>query len=99
MNRVDEMCADPQYHVSMTMRPGDMQFVNNYHVLHARHAYEDDRASGRIRHAANPSEVDPAIRQSRVSGTIDVHDYRVRYQISNLGTLTTRGSPTSCTAC
>ncbi len=50
MDRVDAMCADPQYHVSMTMQPGDMQFVNNYHVLHARHAYEDDRANGRIRH-------------------------------------------------
>ena len=36
MDRVDAMCADPQFHVSMTMRPGDMQFVNNYHVLHAR---------------------------------------------------------------
>ena len=50
MNRVDAMCADPQYHVSMTMQPGDMQFVNNYHVLHARDAYEDDRPAGRIRH-------------------------------------------------
>jgi hypothetical protein len=50
MNRVDEMCADPQYHVSMTMQPGDMQFVNNYHVLHARDAYEDDRPAGKIRH-------------------------------------------------
>jgi hypothetical protein len=50
MNRVDAMCADPTYHVSMTMKPGDMQFVNNYHVLHAREAYTDDRAAGRIRH-------------------------------------------------
>ncbi|MDQ1460466.1 MAG: hypothetical protein QOI08_1950 [Actinomycetota bacterium] len=50
MHRVDAMCADPQYHVSMTMQPGDMQFVNNYHVLHARDAYEDDRANGRVRH-------------------------------------------------
>ena len=50
MDRVDAMCADPAYHVSMTMRPGDMQFVNNYHVLHAREEYEDDRAAGRIRH-------------------------------------------------
>jgi len=50
MNRVDAMCAEPQYHVSMTMQPGDMQFVNNYHVLHARDAYEDDRPAGKIRH-------------------------------------------------
>lgn len=50
MDRVDAMCADPTFHASMTMRPGDMQFVNNYHVLHAREAYEDDREAGKIRH-------------------------------------------------
>jgi len=50
MDRIDAMCADPQLHVSMTLQSGDMQFVNNYHVLHARDAYEDDRAAGRIRH-------------------------------------------------
>jgi hypothetical protein len=44
------MCADPQYHASMMLEPGDMQFVNNYHVLHGRDSYEDDRATGRIRH-------------------------------------------------
>ena len=47
MNRLDAMCADPEFHVSMMLRPGDMQFVNNYHVLHARRAYEDPRASAR----------------------------------------------------
>ena len=51
MDRVDAMCADPQYHVSMTMQPGDMQFVNNYHVLHAaRRRTTDDRPAGKIRH-------------------------------------------------
>jgi Taurine catabolism dioxygenase TauD, TfdA family len=50
MDRVDELCADPDFHLSMTMEPGDMQFVNNYHVLHAREGYEDDRENGRIRH-------------------------------------------------
>ena len=50
MDRLDAMCADPTYHVSMMLEPGDMQFVNNYHVLHARDAYEDDRAAHRIRH-------------------------------------------------
>jgi hypothetical protein len=44
------MCADPAYHVSMMMQPGDMQFVNNYHVLHARKAYTDIRDEGKIRH-------------------------------------------------
>jgi hypothetical protein len=50
MDRLDELCADPRYHVSMTMEPGDMQFVNNYHVLHARRSYTDDRPAGKIRH-------------------------------------------------
>jgi len=27
-----------------------MQFINNYHVLHGRTAYTDDRSTGRVRH-------------------------------------------------
>ncbi len=50
MDRVDAMCADPEFHVFMDLEPGDMQFVNNYHVLHARTAYRDDRTTGQIRH-------------------------------------------------
>jgi hypothetical protein len=50
MDRVDALCADPQFHASMLMQPGDIQLVNNYHVLHARKGYVDDRESGRIRH-------------------------------------------------
>jgi hypothetical protein len=50
MDLLDAMCAEPRYHVSMMMQPGDMQFVNNYHVLHARQAYQDERAAGKIRH-------------------------------------------------
>ena len=50
MDRIDAMCADPSYNVFMDLEVGDMQFVNNYHVLHARTAYQDDRASGRVRH-------------------------------------------------
>ena len=50
MDRLDELCADPQFNVAMQLEPGDMQFVNNYHVLHARTAYEDDRPNGLVRH-------------------------------------------------
>ena len=50
MDRLDAMCRDDTFHVSMMLQPGDMQFVNNYHVLHARDAYEDDRSAGKIRH-------------------------------------------------
>jgi hypothetical protein len=27
-----------------------MQFINNYHVLHGRAEYVDDRAAGKVRH-------------------------------------------------
>ena len=50
MDRVDAMCASQEYHVAMGIEPGDMQFVNNYHVLQGRAAYRDDRAGGRVRH-------------------------------------------------
>jgi hypothetical protein len=50
MQRVDAMTQDPNYNVFMDLEPGDMQFINNYHVLHARAAYEDDREAGLIRH-------------------------------------------------
>ena len=46
-----EAAADSgRWSVLMDFQPGDMQFVNNYHVLHGRTAYVDDRAAGRVRH-------------------------------------------------
>lgn len=47
---VMHMADDPVNHVVMELRPGDMQFINNYHVLHGRTAYEDDRSAGHVRH-------------------------------------------------
>ena len=47
---IDAMCADPAFNVYMDLEPGDMQFVNNYHVLHARTAYEDWPERSRKRH-------------------------------------------------
>jgi hypothetical protein len=44
------MADDPSNFVHMELLPGDMQFINNYHVLHGRTAYEDDRSSGHVRH-------------------------------------------------
>lgn len=38
---MDRMANDPEFNVYMDLQPGDMQFINNYHVLHARTAYED----------------------------------------------------------
>lgn len=39
----DELCYD------MTFEPGDMQFLNNHVIYHARDAFEDDPESGRFR--------------------------------------------------
>jgi hypothetical protein len=39
-----------RYSVLMDFRPGDMQFINNYHVLHGRTSYVDDHAAGKVRH-------------------------------------------------
>jgi hypothetical protein len=50
MQLIDRMTYDRQYNVFMDFQPGDIQLVNNYHVLHARKAYVDDRATGRVRH-------------------------------------------------
>ena len=50
LGAVVQMADDPDYHVTMELRPGDMQFINNYHVLHGRTAYADDREHGRVRH-------------------------------------------------
>jgi Taurine catabolism dioxygenase TauD, TfdA family len=48
--RVVELADDPKYHVKMELLPGDMQFINNYHVMHGRTAYADNAAEGRVRH-------------------------------------------------
>lgn len=50
MQRLDAMTRDPAYNVFMDLEPGDIQLVNNYHVLHARTAYVDDPAAGLVRH-------------------------------------------------
>jgi Taurine catabolism dioxygenase TauD, TfdA family len=44
------LANDPDFNVYMDLQPGEMQFINNYHVLHGRTAYEDDAASGHKRH-------------------------------------------------
>ena len=49
MDAYDAYIYDPDNRVEMKFEPGDIQFVNNYHVLHGRRAYVDDPESGRVR--------------------------------------------------
>ena len=39
-----------EWAVMMDFQPGDMQFINNFHVLHGRTPYVDDKAAGVVRH-------------------------------------------------
>jgi Taurine catabolism dioxygenase TauD, TfdA family len=50
MQLLDRMTESEEYSVFMDFLPGDMQFINNYHVLHGRTAYLDDRTAGLVRH-------------------------------------------------
>jgi hypothetical protein len=47
---MSRLANDPDFNVYMDLQPGEMQFINNYHVLHGRTAYEDDVAHGYKRH-------------------------------------------------
>ena len=48
LDAVSAMARDPRFNVYMDLERGEMQFINNYHVLHGRTAYED--APGHKRH-------------------------------------------------
>ncbi|MGE0801940.1 MAG: TauD/TfdA family dioxygenase [Lautropia sp.] len=47
---VDQLANDPEFCISMTMNPGDIQLLNNHVILHTRTAYEDHEDPGRKRH-------------------------------------------------
>lgn len=47
---LQETADSGDYTVTMEFQPGDMQFINNYHVLHGRQPYKDDKAAGKVRH-------------------------------------------------
>jgi len=50
LDLVSAMAREHDFNVYMDLRPGEMQFINNYHVLHGRTPYEDDVANGYKRH-------------------------------------------------
>ncbi len=50
LQTVIQMAHDPQFSIQMQLQPGNIQFINNYHMLHGRTAYIDDPATGQKRH-------------------------------------------------
>ena len=47
LDYLDELCNRPGMAVKMTFQEGDMQFVNNFVILHSRSAYRDKRGHRR----------------------------------------------------
>lgn len=41
VDEVNRLTNDPAYYLDMSFQPGDIQFLNNYKVLHSRTAFED----------------------------------------------------------
>ncbi|MDP4504952.1 TauD/TfdA family dioxygenase [Nonomuraea turcica] len=50
MDLLDRLTNDPRFALTMDLRAGDMQFLNNHVVLHSRTAYEDHPELERRRH-------------------------------------------------
>jgi hypothetical protein len=47
---LDDLSHDPRFALTMDLRPGDLQLLNNRVILHGRTAYEDHPEPGRRRH-------------------------------------------------
>ncbi len=50
LDMLGELAGDPQLRLDMTFMPGDIQFLHNHTILHARTAYEDWLDEERKRH-------------------------------------------------
>jgi hypothetical protein len=50
LDRYDALGASPDFHLDMWLEPGDMQFISNHTVVHARTEYEDAPDPARKRH-------------------------------------------------
>jgi hypothetical protein len=50
MDLLDRLTNDPRFALTMDLREGDLQFLNNHVVLHSRTAYEDHPEPERRRH-------------------------------------------------
>ena len=50
MDLLDELCNDPEIHLAMDFRPGDIQLLHNHQILHSRGDFEDWPEPERRRH-------------------------------------------------
>jgi len=50
LDRYDALAASPEFHLDMDLAPGDMQFISNHTIVHARTVYEDAEELDKKRH-------------------------------------------------
>jgi Taurine catabolism dioxygenase TauD, TfdA family len=50
MQLLEAIANDPEFHLEMSFRPGDIQLLNNAKILHSREAYEDSGVPDERRH-------------------------------------------------
>ena len=50
LDTLQDIASDPEMHLAMDFRPGDIQLINNYAILHSREGYVDDLRPGQQRH-------------------------------------------------
>ena len=50
LDRFEEVTKRPELMLEFTLQPGEMYFINNYTILHARTAFEDFEEEDRRRH-------------------------------------------------
>jgi hypothetical protein len=50
MDLIDTLCNDPQIHLAMDFRPGDIQLLHNHQILHSRGDFENWPEPERHRH-------------------------------------------------
>ena len=50
LDRFEEVTKRPELMLEFTLQPGEMYFINNYTILHARTAFEDFEEQDRRRH-------------------------------------------------
>lgn len=50
LDLIDEICARPEFQLTMMFQPGDIQFLNNHLMLHMRTEFEDHPEPEKRRH-------------------------------------------------
>jgi Taurine catabolism dioxygenase TauD, TfdA family len=94
--KVMELTNDPDFNVYMDLQPGEMQFINNYHVLHGRTAYVDDVANGYKRHFKRLWLSTYALAdRPRYFRTIGRSHWQARRSVSNLAPVEKVGTTTA----